>query len=257
MGVACGRRPFVVFGRGWVHKVCRRRSATEPFRESVLRSPRVPLGPPHYHEDGMRFRLIPRDESFYPLFDEQAQIAADSAIAVGEMLASLPVSAEAASVVVAAEKRADGVLRTVRDQLEHAIVTPFDREDIQALSNALDDVIDEMRAAADAAFQHNITTQLPGIEELLRILCDITARNVALVHGLRTLRNLTPVIDEIERLESEADGVYRKVMAELFSGRHDALDILRWKDVVEAIESAIDAVEDASDEVQSIAVKHA
>ena len=57
--------------------------------------------------------------------------------------------------------------------------------------------------------------------------------------------------------DESADAQYRKVMAELFSGRHDALDILRWKDVVESIESAIDAVEDASDEVQSIAVKHA
>ncbi|MEQ1703262.1 MAG: DUF47 family protein, partial [Ilumatobacteraceae bacterium] len=124
------------------------------------------------------------------------------------------------------------------------------------LANALDDVLDEMRAAADSAFQHNISSGLPGIGELLGILHSITTRNVALVSGLRTMKNLTPIIDEIERLESEADGVYRTVMAELFSGRHDALDILRWKDVVESIEGAIDAVEDASDEVQSIVVKH-
>lgn len=205
----------------------------------------------------MRFRLIPRDESFYPLFDQLAQIAADTAVALSQAMHSLPVSSQASGAVVAAEKQADGVLREIRSQLEHAIVTPFDREDIQSLSNALDDVVDEMRAAADSAYQHNIVTELPGIEELLRVLCEITARNVALVHGLRTLRNLTPIIDEIERLESEADAIYRTVMAELFSGRHDALDILRWKDVVESIESAIDAVEDASDEVQSIAVKHA
>lgn len=205
----------------------------------------------------MRFRLIPRDESFYPLFDQLAQIASDTAVSLQQLMTSLPVSAETSASVVSAEKQADGVLREIRAQLEHAIVTPFDREDIQALGNALDDVVDEMRAAADSAFQHNITTPLPGIADLLRILRDITARNVALVHGLRTLRNLTPIIDEIERLESEADGVYRTVMAELFSGRHDALDILRWKDVVESIERAIDAVEDASDEVQSIAVKHA
>ncbi|MFM2077809.1 MAG: hypothetical protein RJA49_1699, partial [Actinomycetota bacterium] len=107
------------------------------------------------------------------------------------------------------------------------------------------------------AYQHHIQTPLPGIADLLRMLCEITAKNVTLVNGLRTLKDLNPIIDEIERLESEADGQYRKVMAELFSGRHDALDILRWKDVVESIESAIDAVEDASDEVQSIAVKHA
>ena len=96
-----------------------------------------------------------------------------------------------------------------------------------------------------------------SVSDLLRILREITSKNVQLVHGLRSLNNLTSLADEIERLESEADSVYRKVMAELFSGQHDALEILRWKDVVEAIESAIDAVEDASDVVQSIAVKHA
>lgn len=205
----------------------------------------------------MRFRLIPRDESFYPMFDRQATIAADTAIVLESLITSLPISAEQAETVVAAEKEADAVLREVRQNLERSIVTPFDREDIQSLSNSLDDVLDEMRAAADNAFQHNIKTPLPGIADLLRLLREITAKNVTLVHGLRTLRDLNPLVDEIERLESEADAQYRKVMAELFSGRHDALDILRWKDVVESIEGAIDAVEDASDEVQSIAVKHA
>ena len=205
----------------------------------------------------MRFRLIPRDESFYPLFDQQAQIAADTAVVLRTLMTSLPIDAEHAQAVVDAEKQADGVLRQVRQRLETSIVTPFDREDIQALANALDDVVDEMRAAADSALQHNIGTALTGVDDLLRILGEITAKNVTLVKGLRSMRDLNPLIDEIERLESEADGVFRTVMAELFSGRHDALDILRWKDVVEAIESAIDAVEDASDEVQSIAVKHA
>ena len=205
----------------------------------------------------MRFRLIPRDESFYPLFDKQATIAATTAEELERLVLELPVSAERAESVVTAEKRADAVLRDVRAALDTVIVTPFDREDIQALANSLDDVIDEMRAAADTALQHRITTPLPGTGDLLRILREITAKNVQLVHGLRTLRNLTPLVDEIERLESEADSVFRKVMAQLFSGEYDALEILRWKDVVEAIESAIDAVEDASDVVQSIAVKHA
>ena len=205
----------------------------------------------------MRFRLIPRDESFYPLFDQQAQIAAETAVALEQLMTSMPLAASGVESVVAAEKRADAVLREVRARLERSIVTPFDREDIQSLANSLDDVLDEMRAAADSAFQHNITQPLPGIAELLRLLREITARNVDLVHGLRTLRNLGPIADEIEHLESEADSAFRRVMVELFSGQHDALEILRWKDVVEAIERAIDAVEDASDEVQSIAVKHA
>ena len=153
----------------------------------------------------MRFRLIPRDEGFFPLFDQQAQIAADTAKVFQQLISSLPLSSMQAEQVVTAEKKADGVLRNVRTRLEEAIVTPFDREDIQSLANALDDVLDEMRAAADNAFQHSIATPLPGIDDLLRILCEITAKNVTLVHGLRTLRDLNDLIDEIERLEDAGD----------------------------------------------------
>ena len=89
--------------------------------------------------------MIPRDESFYPLFDQLAQIAADTAVALSQAMRSLPVSGEASDAVAMAEKQADGVLLEVPAQLEHAIVTPSDREDIQSLSNALDDVVDELR----------------------------------------------------------------------------------------------------------------
>ena len=150
------------------------------------------------------------------------------------------------------------MLRQLRDGLEHSIVTPFDREDIQSLANALDDVLDEMRAAADYALQHNIHTPLPGIDELLRILLrDHGAERRPGARPANAARTSTRSSTRSSVWRARPTRVYRKVMAELFSGRHDALDILRWKDVVEAIERAIDAVEDASDEVQSIAVKHA
>jgi hypothetical protein len=79
----------------------------------------------------------------------------------------------------------------------------------------------------------------------------------ALVRSLQSMENITPQVDTIDQLESAADRVFRRITSELFSGRHDALDILRWKEIVEAIESAIDAVETASDVIGSIAVKHA
>ena len=111
----------------------------------------------------MRFRLIPRDESFYPLFDQLAQIAADTAVALTAAMGSLPVSADGRAVLSSPPRSRPTVCcaRFARS-LEHAIVTPFDREDIQALSNALDDVVDEMRAAADSAFQHNIVHAAAG-----------------------------------------------------------------------------------------------
>lgn len=205
----------------------------------------------------MAFRLIPRDEAFYPLFDEVALITAESAARLRTLMSSLPVRESDVDEIVAAERRGDEIVKAVRQRIESSIVTPFDREDIQLLANALDDVLDEIRAAADLAHLHKVSTALAGVDELLVHLEKITALDVELMARLRSLRDIAVLADEIDAKESEADATYRRVTAELFSGRHDALDILRWNDVVAAVERAIDAVERASDVAMSIAVKHA
>ncbi|MFT3852420.1 MAG: DUF47 family protein [Ilumatobacteraceae bacterium] len=205
----------------------------------------------------MRFRLIPRDEGFYPLFEKQAENAAETAIQLEKLMTSLPVVAERVQTIIAAERAGDDVMRAVRSRLETSIVTPFDREDIQYLANSLDDVLDEMRAAADSALQHHLAEELPGVIEQVGLLRRIADANVALVARLRTLDDITVHLDEIDRLETEADSLFRRIMASLFDGNHDALEILKWKDVVEAVERAINAVEEASVVIESIAIKHA
>lgn len=172
-------------------------------------------------------------------------------------MASLPIVADRVDTIVAAERAGDEVMRTVRSRLETSIVTPFDREDIQSLANSLDDVLDEMRAAADLAHLHQLSSPLAGVSELVGLLRKIVEANRILVGKLSTLDDLHGDLDAIDDIESQADGAYRRIMAELFSGKHDALDILKWKDIVEAVERAINAVEDASDVIQAIAVKHA
>ena len=205
----------------------------------------------------MRFRLIPRDNGFYPLFEKQAENAVDTAIQLQKLMASLQIVSGRVETIVAAERAGDEVNRLVRKRLETAIVTPFDREDIQSLANSLDDVLDEMRAAADLAHLHQLSSPLDGVDDLVALLRKIVETNRSLVGKLSTLHDVQGDLDEIDSLESAADATYRQIMAVLFSGRYEALDILRWKDVIEAVERAINAVETASDVIQSIAVKHA
>jgi len=205
----------------------------------------------------VRFRLIPRDNGFYPLFEQQAETAVDTAIQLQKLMASLPVLSDRVDTIVAAERAGDEVNRLVRKRLETAIVTPFDREDIQSLANSLDDVLDEMRAAADLAHLHQLSSPLEGVDDLVGLLRKIAETNRSLVGKLSTLHDVHGDLDEIDSLESAADATYRRIMAVLFSGRYDALDILKWKDIVEAVERAINAVETASDVIQAIAVKHA
>ena len=103
----------------------------------------------------MRFRLIPRDNGFYPLFEQQASTAVDTAIQLEKPMASLP-----------------------------SIVTPFDREDTQFLANSLDDVLDEMRVAADLAHLHQLSSPLAGVTELVALLRKIVEANKTLVGKL-------------------------------------------------------------------------
>src|SRR6478735_8428677 len=135
----------------------------------------------------MRFRLIPRDEGFYPLFEQQAQIVLDTAVQLEMLMTSLPVVAERVQTIIVAERAGDEVMRAVRSRLDTAIVTPFDREDIQYLANSLDDVLDEMRAAADSALQHHLAEELPGVTEQVALLRKIAEANVLLVGRLPTL----------------------------------------------------------------------
>lgn len=205
----------------------------------------------------MAFRLIPRDEGFFPLFEQAAEIAHDCAKRLVGILHSVPPTEAEVDGIMAAERQADDVVREISRRLDRSLVTPFDREDIALLATSLDDVTDEIFAAADLVLLHRVTGDLPGVFELADLLTQISLANCDLVRSLQSMSNLSAQLETIDQLESAADRVFRRVTSELFSGRHDALDVLRWKDIVEAIEKAIDAVESASDVIGSIAVKHA
>lgn len=205
----------------------------------------------------MAFRLIPRDEGFYPLFNEAAEVAHDAATRLADMLRRLPATDDQVREFMQVEKKGDEVVREVNRRLERSLITPFDREDIQLLATSLDDVTDEIFAAADLVLLHNISTELKGVGELVAILVEITEANRRLTDLLSSMRGIPEMVDHIDALESRADREFRRVMAELFSGRYDALDILRWKNIIEAVERATDAVEEASDVILSIAVKSA
>ncbi len=205
----------------------------------------------------MAFRFFPRDEGFFPLFELAADISHQCAKQLGSILHSVPPTESEVNAIMQREREADEIVREVNRRLEKSLVTPFDREDIQTLAGSLDDVTDEIFAAADLVLLHRVTSDLPGVFELSDILEQITAANSDLVKRLPSMRGITDGVDAIDQLESSADRVFRRITSELFSGRHDALDILRWKEIVEAIEKAIDAVETASDVIQSISVKHA
>ncbi len=217
----------------------------------------------------MRFRLIPRDESFFPLFNDAAQNVAECAVHVRELLqefagegrdhtGSAAVDIESKrNQIDACEHRGDEVTRLVLRRLNSSFVTPFDREDIHALTEKLDDVVDDMAAAADLLVLHRVEKPLPEIGELADVLVKTAEATQALIGKLSALRDLEHELEAIDELESEADKIYRRCVARLFSGEFKAFAVLRWKDVIESMESAVNAMENISDIVESIVLKHA
>lgn len=204
----------------------------------------------------MRFRLLPTDDRFFDLFNSAAVNAAECAKHLRDLIAddSAGLSNDG---VVACEHRGDELTAEILKRLNTSFVTPFDREDIHALAEELDDVVDDMLAVAARLRLTVHGPAFPELKEQADILVRMADEMVALMARLSSMKQTEVHLAGIDRLESEGDTVYRQALGRLFSGEFDALDVLRWKDIIEAMEAALNTIEDVSNVVESIVLKHA
>jgi predicted phosphate transport protein (TIGR00153 family) len=201
------------------------------------------------------FRLTPRDTAFYDMFTEAGQNVADAA----DMLAGL-LDPNANRELIAMQLRerehaGDSVTHRIMRQLNTSFATPFDREDIYRLASTLDDVVDAMEAAADFIVLADVG-KLPALMGEQIVLIARSAHETAdAMARLATLRDLEPYWIEVNRLENEADRVYRKLLSRLFSGEYDALTMVKLREVADGLEESADALEKVAHAVETIAVK--
>jgi uncharacterized protein len=204
----------------------------------------------------VRFRLVPRDDGFFPLFDQAAGNLAEGARLLRDLLDDFEDIHAKHARIQDCERKGDAVTHTILRRLDQSFVAPFDREDIHALAEQMDDVVDDIQAVSELLLLHDVDEPLDEIRELSDILVKAAEANVALIGKLSKLRGIEPELQSVDRLESEADRIYRRSVARLFSGDFNAFDVLRWKDIVEAIEESINGLEKISDVVEGIALKH-
>lgn len=204
----------------------------------------------------MRFRLVPRDDGFFPLFDQAAGNLAESARLLRDLLDEFEDVHAKHARIIDCEQRGDELTRTILRRLDSSFVAPFDREDIHALTEQLDDVVDDIQAVSELLLLHDVEEPLDEVRELADVLVKAADANVALIGKLAKLRGIESELEAVDRLESEADRIYRRTVAHLFSGDFNAFDVLRWKDIVEAIEHSVNKLEGVSDIVEGIALKH-
>lgn len=205
--------------------------------------------------------LLPRQGQFFTLLDGIAdQIEAAAGVFAELMEATGHPQIEAIALrLKEIEKKADSFERDLHQELDRTFVTPIDREDLAALAKALDDVVDGMEHAATFAALY----QLDRLTEAMREMVRLTAAAArALAGGARVLRRFgkpdalqKPEL-EVHSLESEADGVYRRAVAALFTDNQNPTDLVRQKDMLFALEGAVDLCEDAMDVIRSVLVKN-
>jgi predicted phosphate transport protein (TIGR00153 family) len=203
------------------------------------------------------FQAIPREQSFFELFVRAAANVATGARELAALTADLG-DAEAASARLRdIEHQGDELTHRIMETLNTTFVTPFDREDIYRLATVLDDILDASEAAGDLLVLHRIEEPLPELRQQVDVLVRATAAISQAVARLRSLQGLNGFLIEINRLENEGDRIYRKTIARLYSGEFRAMDVLKWKDVLDQMEEAIDGCEDIANVIESITLKHA
>jgi predicted phosphate transport protein (TIGR00153 family) len=204
----------------------------------------------------MRFRLVPTDDRFFGLFLDGVRNVETSAVALEDMVGDLTSRKIKRDAIHELERVGDRITRDTLSRLSQSFVTPFDREDIHAICEGIDDVLDEIYHVADLLFLLEIDQAIPEMIELCEILRKAAGSTVALFERFESMKGLDGLLEEIDRLESEGDGVYRRALARLFR-EGDPMAVLSWKDIIGTVETAVDRLEDVGNLVESVVVKHA
>lgn len=201
------------------------------------------------------FSLFPREEDFFVLFRKQAALVREGCSQLLEMVTAFDRLEERAKQLKEVEHRADVVTHEIFERLNRTFITPLEREDIHQLASNLDDVLDAVEAIGSRLFLFQVGQPPAEALRMATILTECAAQIEQAVDNLKQMNNLISFTMEINRLENEADGISRQVTVDLFSGKHDLLDVMRWKEIYGRLEGAADKCEDVANAIESIVVK--
>jgi predicted phosphate transport protein (TIGR00153 family) len=203
----------------------------------------------------MRLRVVQGEQSFFVLFERLAAKVSDGAHELLDLLKNYSDLHRKIERVLDIEHEGDELTHEIIKLVNTSFVTPFDREDIHHLASSLDDVLDHIEAAAEYLQLHKIEAPLPQMVSLTETLAAAAAKTAEAMPRLRKMKDLDEYWIEINRLENEGDRFYRRTIAELFSGDYKAMDVLKFKEIIEEIEHGIDRLEDVANTIESIALK--
>jgi len=205
-------------------------------------------------------RLFPKTENFFEYFEELANKIEEGGQLFLEMAQTRDFSEVRVAKLKDIEHEADGITHKTYEKMHKTFLTPIDREDIYALVNKMDSIMDVIEATAIRIHLYKVKKPADEIIKQAQILRDSITKVKSIVHALRNMKNSKMILDgcvEINTLENEGDVVLRAIMANLFEKEKDAIELIKWKDIFQLLEEAIDVCEDVSNIVEGIVLKHA
>jgi uncharacterized protein len=202
------------------------------------------------------FRLIPRDEGFFDLFNELAKRLVTSAGLLRDLFADPSRLDELAAAIKEVEHEADHITHDVSTRLDSSFITPLDREDIHSLAQELDNVVDLINGTARRAAMFHITETREPARKLCEILMQQVKHLERAVTQIRDPRAVAMATREVKALEQQGDLIYHDAMGALFAGRPDPLEVMKWKEIYDTIEGTLDVSQTVAIVLESISLKN-
>lgn len=203
------------------------------------------------------FNFLPKEEQYFSLFSQMTSYISDAARALVEMLADEPRSfAEHSKRIKAIEHSCDELTHSISTRLNKSFITPFDREDIYMMSSALDDIVDLIDDAARAIVMYDVYETTTHARNFADVIQRMSVQLHEIVSMLARPNGISPRLVELHRLENEGDEIYHTAIAELFHNATDPLHVLKWKEIYEKLEAAVDRCENVANIIESVIIKH-
>jgi len=203
-----------------------------------------------------RISLVPQNREFFRLFARASANTVEIARLLVRLVEEFPANGQLLREIKDAEHEGDRVTRELVDLLNRTFVTPFDRDDIYNLAGAIDDVCDHVDEAAGDIAGYGVDSIRPAAKKQAEVILRSAEKLDSAVACLEGFKNADRQLDELRELEDEGDRLNRAAVAELFASSDDPLLVIRWKDIHEQLEEAVDACENAADVLEAILVKN-
>ncbi len=205
-------------------------------------------------------RLIPRDEQFYVLFSQLAKHLTASARLLGQLFAEPERLEQLVAEIKEVEHEADTLTHEVNLRIDRSFVTPLDREDIHLLASRLDNVVDLIDGTARRAQMFRVREMRPQARQLAAVVAKATECIAVAVDGMKQPKLVSQQARVIKQLEEEGDTIYQEAVGALFSGADgaapDPLEVMKWKELFDKLEDALDECEDVANVLESISIKN-